>query len=211
MQGLRGNAAIVGIAEFAPERKSTRRFMGIEAYSELARLALDDAGLTIRDVDGILTGHNLQEARMFIPATLIEAMGIESHFSETLDLGGATGAGAVLRAAMAIEAGLCETCLCMVTTVGHHPDPTVDYGARRMSDWGGGVWGSPQAEFEIPFGAVQGTYGYAMIANRYKHEFGLTYKQLAKIAVDQRTNALANPKAVFHNTPIKSRTLSTHR
>ncbi|MBN9493366.1 thiolase family protein, partial [bacterium] len=41
-----------------------------------------------------------------------------------------------------------------------------------------------------------------MIANRYRHEYGLTYEQLAKIAVDQRTNALANPKAVFRNTPI---------
>jgi len=41
-----------------------------------------------------------------------------------------------------------------------------------------------------------------MIANRYRHEFGLTYEQLAKIAVDQRTNALANPKAVFRNQPI---------
>ncbi len=202
MPGLRGEAAIVGVAEFAPERKPERQFMGIEGYAELARLALEDAGLNIRDVDGILTGHNLQEAQMFIPATLIEYMGFESHFSETLDLGGATGAGAVLRAAMAIEAGLCETCLCIVTTLRHRPNPRLQAGARGMSDWGGGVWGAPQAEFEIPFGAVQGTYGYAMIANRYKHEYGLTYEQLAKIAVDQRTNALANPKAVFRNTPI---------
>lgn len=202
MTGLRGDAAIVGVAEFAPERKPQRTFMGIEGYAELARLALEDAGLSIRDVDGILTGHNLQEAQMFIPATLIEYMGIESHFSETIDLGGATGAGAVLRAAAAIEAGLCETCLCIVTTLRHHPNPAIQRHGTQMSDWGGGVWGSPQAEFEIPFGAVQGTYGYAMIANRYKHEYGLTYEQLAKIAVDQRTNALANPKAVFRNTPI---------
>jgi acetyl-CoA acetyltransferase len=201
VRGLRGEAAIVGIAEFAPERKPSRLWMGLEAYSELARQALDDAGLSIRDVDGILTGHNLQEAQMFIPATLIEYMGIESHFSETVDLGGASGAGLVLRAAAAIEAGLCETCLCILTTVGHHQNPNVD-ATRRVNDWGGGVWGSPQAEFEIPFGAVQGSYGYAMIANRYKHEFGLTYEQLAKIAADQRTNALANPKAVFRNTPI---------
>jgi acetyl-CoA C-acetyltransferase len=201
MKGLRGESAIVGVAEMAPERRSSRLWMGIEAHAELARQALADAGLSIRDVDGILTGSRLQEAQMFVPATLIEYMGIESHWSETVDLGGATGAGLVMRAAIAIEAGLCETCLCIITTVGHHQNPRVQAQAVAR-DWGGGIWGSPQAEFEIPFGAVQGSYGYAMIANRYRHEYGLTYEQLAKIAVDQRTNALANPKAVFRNQSI---------
>ena len=201
MKALAGEAAIVGIAEFAPERRPGRQWMGIEAHAELARLALEDAGLTIRDVDGILTGTHIQEAQMFVPATLIEYMGIESHWSETVDLGGATGAGLVMRAAAAIEAGFCETCLCIVTTVAPHPNPRAPRVAVAR-DWGGGLWGSPQAEFEIPFGAVQGSYGYAMIANRYKHEFGLKPEQLAKIAVDQRTNALANPKAVFRNQPI---------
>ncbi len=201
MAGLHGGAAIVGIAEFAPERKPSRSWMGCEVYSELARQALDDAGMSIRDVDGIITGNNLQEAQMFIPATLIEYMGIESHFSEVLDLGGASGAGAVMRAAAAIEAGLCETVVCIIHTTMPQINPNVPR-IQRARDWGGGVWGSPQAEFEIPFGAIQGSYGYAMIANRYRHEFGLTYEQLAKIAVDQRTNALANPKAVFRGQPI---------
>ena len=201
MRGLKGEAAIVGMAEFAPERKPTRAWMGLEVYSELARLALEDAGLSIRDVDGIITGNNLQEAQMFIPATLIEYMGIESHFSEVLDLGGAAGAGAVMRAAAAIETGLCDTVLCIIQTTMPQRNPRATP-ETRARDWGGGVWGSPQAEFELPFGAVQGSYGYAMIANRYRHEFGLTYEQLAKIAVDQRTNALQNPKAVFRNTPI---------
>lgn len=200
-RGLRGEAAIVGVAEFPPMRKPEKLWMGLEAYSELARMALDDAGLTIRDVDAVLTGNNLQEAQMFIPATIIEYLGIESHYSEVVDLGGASGAGLVMRAAMAIEMGLCETALCMLYTQAHHQNPK-GQAMHRARDWGGGVWGSPQAEFEIPFGAVQGTYGYAMIANRYTYEFGLTDEQRAKVAVDQRTNALAHPHAVFRNTPI---------
>ena len=123
MPGLRGEAAIVGVAEFAPVRKPEKLWMGLEAYSELARMALDDAGLTIRDVDAVLTGNNLQEAQMFVPATIIEYLGIESHFSEIVDLGGASGAGLVLRAAMAIEMGLCETALCMLYTQAHHQNP----------------------------------------------------------------------------------------
>ncbi|HSE44145.1 MAG TPA: thiolase family protein, partial [Gemmatimonadales bacterium] len=200
MRGLRGEAAIAGVAEMSPERKPSRLWMGLEVYSELARRALDDAGMSIRDVDALLTGNNLQEAQMFIPATLIEYMGIESHYSEIVDLGGACGAGLILRAAMAIEAGLCETALCIVHTSMHHQNPHITP-QQRARDWGGGIWGSPQAEFEIPFGAVQGTYGYAMIANRYAYEFGLTDAQRAKVAVDQRANAVANPGAVFR-TPI---------
>ena len=201
MRGLRGEAAIAGVAEMPPVRKPDRLWMGLEVYAELARRALDDAGISVREVDALLTGNNLQEAQMFIPATLLEFMGIESHFSEVVDLGGATGAGLVLRAAAAIEAGLCETALCILHTSMHHQNPNISP-SQRARDWGGGVWGSPQAEFEIPFGAVQGTYGYAMIANRYAHEFGLTDRQRAKVAVDQRTNALANPNAVFRDTPI---------
>ena len=51
MRGLRGEAAIAGVAEFAPTRKPEKLWMGLEAYSELARMALDDAGLSISDVD----------------------------------------------------------------------------------------------------------------------------------------------------------------
>ncbi|MBA4181641.1 MAG: hypothetical protein C0506_13705 [Anaerolinea sp.] len=67
MRGLKGEAAAVGIAEFAPERKPPREWMGLEVYSELARQALADAGLSIRDVDRIITGNSLQEAQMFHP------------------------------------------------------------------------------------------------------------------------------------------------
>jgi acetyl-CoA acetyltransferase len=44
--------------------------------------------------------------------------------------------------------------------------------------------------------------GYAMIAQRYAAEFGYDARATAKIAVDQRTNACANPYAVFYGCPI---------
>jgi acetyl-CoA acetyltransferase len=201
MRGLRGDAAIVAVAELPPRRKPDRLTMGLEAYADFARMAIDDAGLEAKDVNGICTASNLQEARMLIPSAITEYLGIRSQFYDLIDLGGATGPASVVRAAMAIEAGLCDTVVCILHTMMHHPDPKADMTAMRR-DWGGGVFGSPQAEFEIPFGAVQGSYGYAMIANRYNYEYGLTPRQLAKIAVDQRFNAQANPKAVFCGQPI---------
>lgn len=61
---------------------------------------------------------------------------------------------------------------------------------------------SPYAEFEAPYGATGANFGYAQIAMRYMHEYGVTPQQLAKIAVDQRYNACANPDAIFYGQPI---------
>src|SRR5699024_7867672 len=63
-------------------------------------------------------------------------------------------------------------------------------------------FGSPQAEFEIPYGNLGQNAPYAQIARRYGAEFGYDPEATAKIAVDQRTNALSTPGAVFHGKPI---------
>ena len=77
------------------------------------------------------------------------------------------------------------------------PPPTPAwYGASSNN------YGSPQAEFEIPYGNVGQNAPYAQIAQRYAAEFGYDPTALAKIAVDQRTNACAHPGAVFHGKPI---------
>ncbi len=193
MGGLRGEAAIVGIAEFAPVRKPDRTWMGMEAYAELARQALEDAGMTLGDVDALMTGHVAEAGPMFMPGHLTEYLGIQSHLSEIVDLGGAASAGAVLRAAMAIETGMCETALCIFHTL---PRPQNPMGGGQR--WGRN-WGSPMSEFDYPYGAIGQNFAYATIANRYAFEYGLTDEQRAKVAVDQRTNAMANPKAVFRS------------
>jgi acetyl-CoA acetyltransferase len=41
--------------------------------------------------------------------------------------------------------------------------------------------------------------GYALIAHRHMFEYGTTSPQLAKVAVDQRTNASHNPDAMFRD------------
>jgi len=64
------------------------------------------------------------------------------------------------------------------------------------------TYGSPQAEFDIPYGNVGQNAPYAQIAQRYAAEFGYDPAAVAKIAVDQRTNACAHPGAVFHGRQI---------
>ncbi|MDZ7676700.1 MAG: hypothetical protein U5K30_16740 [Acidimicrobiales bacterium] len=68
---------------------------------------------------------------------------------------------------------------------------------RRRSARGRPIDRSPAAEFDAPYGLVGATAGYAMIAQRYLHDFGARPEQLARIAVHQRDNACAHPEAVF--------------
>jgi acetyl-CoA C-acetyltransferase len=201
--GLRGEAAVVGIAELPAERRPTRppQFT-LDQYALLAKLVIEDAGVDPGCVNGLLT-HGVAESAMFAPATLCEYLGMALDFGERVDLGGATSAGMVWRAAAAVELGVCDAVLAVVPGSGWVPrsakssPPTPNwYGASSN------VYGSPQAEFEIPYGNVGQNAPYAQIAQRYGAEFGYDSGAVAKIAVDQRANACAHPGAAFHGTPI---------
>jgi acetyl-CoA C-acetyltransferase len=200
--GLRGEAAIVGMAELKPDRHPTSepRF-SLEQWALLAKQALDDAGIGAVRVDGLVTA-GIQETSRLAPATLSEYLGIPVNFAEYVDLGGATAAGMIWRAAAAIELGIAEVVLCALP---FSPVPQPPFGPPRVLSYLGassGTYGSPQAEFEIPYGNLGQNAPYAMIAQRYAAEFGYDPRALAKIAVDQRTNACANPEAVFYGHPI---------
>lgn len=199
--GLSGTAVIAGIAEWKPERRPTRepRFT-IEQWALLAREALEDAGVPARDVNGVVTAA-VAESAMFAPATIIEYLGIRANFAERMDLGGATAAGMVWRAAAAVELGIADVVVC-ATPAGPTPEPPGGQPERGYLGASSGLFGSPQAEFELPYGHIAQNAPYAMFAQRYAHEYGYDPTALAKLAVDQRTNACANPDAIFHGRPI---------
>jgi acetyl-CoA acetyltransferase len=201
--GLRGEAAIVGIAELPGRRRPTGPpLFTLDQYALLAKMVVEDAGVDPACVNGLLT-HGVAESAMFAPATLCEYLGLALDFGERVDLGGATSAGMVWRAAAAVELGVCDAALAVVP--GSASVPRSRKGPPPSPNWYGAssnTYGSPQAEFEIPYGNVGQNAPYAQIAQRYAAEFGYDPVAVAKIAVDQRTNACAHPGAVFHGTPI---------
>jgi acetyl-CoA C-acetyltransferase len=201
--GLRGEAAIIGFVELAPERKPTRpaRF-AIEQWAALAGAVIEDAGIDPARVNG-LVATGLAESSMFVPATLSEYLGLPINYGEVVDLGGASSAGMIWRAAVAVELGLCDAVLCVVPGSTNYPRSELRP-PREIGWWGASsnAFGSPQAEFEIPYGNLGQNAPYAQIARRYAAEFGYDPRATAKIAVDQRANAGATPDAVFHGQPI---------
>lgn len=203
--GLKGEAAILGYVELPPERKRTReQTFTLQQWARLSKAALDDAGLSLQDVNGLVTPQ-IGEASSFVPSTISEYLGIPANFAEIVDLGGAGAAAAVWRAAAVVELGLCDAVLCVFP--GDHQAPQSE---RRPAQFNEGhlfgassnSYGSPQAEFDIPYGNLGQNGPYAQVARRYGYEFGYDERAMAKIAVDQRTNALATPDAVFHGQPI---------
>ncbi len=199
MTGPANGAAIVGLAEFPARRRADAPVMSdLEAISALAALALEDAQLPLSDLDGLLV-TGIRESAQFAPATVAEYLGISLRFAETVDLGGAAAAGMIWRAAQAVSAGICRAALCVIP--GTFPAPAPNQAGR----FGASSYlpGSPQAEFDIPYGHVGQNALYAMFAQRYRHFHGYDPRAMARLVVHQRRNACANPDAIFFGKPIE--------
>ncbi len=191
---LKRSAAIAGIAEMKPTRSPDgRSTLGI--WADVSRQAILDAGLSVTNIDGLLIGQPITEQAQMWPSILGEYLGIHPKYGNVVDLGGASACGMVWRAAAAIEAGLCRAVLC---ATGEASDVETFYAPRQRRQ----AQQLPYREFEVPYGPMGVNSGYALIAARHMHEYGTTSPQLAKIAVDQRTNAGANPDALFYGKPL---------
>ncbi len=188
---IKGKAAIIGFAEMAPQKGAGGKSpLGI--IGEVARDAITDAGLEKKDLDGLLTGMAIGDYSVLWPSVVADYLHLQPKYFNQVELGGASAAGMVWRAAAAIEAGMCENVLCVLgdswdsKTMAHRPLPF-----PRI-----------EAEFDAPYGLIAANPGYALIARRHMHEFGTTPEQLAKVAVDQRKNACKNPVALFGSKEI---------
>ena len=191
---LRGSAAIVGIGELQPMKKPPPGRRGWGLMVEVSRMAIEDAGLRKQDIDGILTESPMDEPMMMLGSSLLaEYLDIPISYAGTAGIAGASGAGMVWRAAAAIHAGLCNTVLCVIGDV---MDPV------RFLAMMGALPLGPPAQYEDPYGPMGANSGYALAATRHAYEYGTTDAQRARVAVDQRTNACANPDAIFYGRPI---------
>ena len=179
MTGLtRGSAAIVGAAEsdlgLVADGMSVFDLMG-----QGVRRALDDCGLSLKDVDGLFSATT--QSRMSVLG-LAEYLGINPPFLGSTMVGGSSFEYHVAQAAGAIELGLCNVVV-------------IAYGSTQRSV------GRKQASvrepnpYETPFKPFLPASAYALAASRHMHQFGTTREQLAAVAVVAREWALLNPKA----------------
>jgi acetyl-CoA acetyltransferase len=182
---LRGAAAIVG-AGLAGCGEAPG-FRHLELLAQAAQAALADAGLYLRDVDGLFTATLTD----FMPAlTVAEYLGVRPAVIDGTNVGGASFLQHAISAAMALRLGLCKVAL-------------ICYGsnqrsaARRLIT----LSRSDPPPYEAPYKPRYPVVAYALAASRHMHLYGTTPEQLAEVAVAARGWARLNPMA-YVRTPL---------
>jgi acetyl-CoA acetyltransferase len=174
----RGACAIVGAAE-SDIGQVADGMSPLDLMGQATARALDDAGLSLRDVDGVFA--TTSQSRMPTLA-LCEYLGIHPRYHDGTNIGGCSFMSMVAHAQAAIEAGLCNVAL-------------IAYGSTQRSLGRANV-ASPDANpYESPYRPLYTASSYALAASRHMYEFGTTREQLAHIAVSAREWALLNPNA----------------
>jgi acetyl-CoA acetyltransferase len=176
-------AAIVGVYATKQAKKLTASSFELEM--EAIKGAIADAGLTLADIDGVIPlNANPHVGRVSIHQFWAEQLG--ERPLTLLESGLASGA--IAKAAVAIAAGMCNVVVLFWGksgwNLGPGGTPTPDK-APRVDAW----------SFETFGGGY--THMYALWAQRYMHEFGVSAEQLAHVAVTHRYHATLNPDSVM--------------
>jgi acetyl-CoA C-acetyltransferase len=176
-------AAVVGV--YTTEQGDLPDRTSFSLQLEAVRGALDDAGLTFADVDGVVPMHGTSHLDGTSPH-MFWAEQLGERPLTFMDIGLAQAG--VVKAAAAIAAGMCEVVVVFFGKAGSRLGPRgvpVPDRAPRV----------PEFSFEQA-GAYMTTW-YALWAQRYMHEFGATSEDLAEVAVTTRYHATLNPDSVM--------------
>jgi acetyl-CoA C-acetyltransferase len=181
---IKGKAYLVGAYEH-PTRKAEDKSVA-QLHAEVAKGALEDAGLSRADVDGYFCAG---DAPGLGPLSMVDYMGLKVRHVDSTETGGSSYLIHVAHAAQAIAMGKCNVAL---VTLAGRPRSEGSSGTQPRS-WGANL---PDAPFEAPYGIVT-TNSYAMVAARHMHEYGTTSEQLAWIKVAASHHAQHNPHAML--------------
>ncbi len=185
---MSGDVYIVGIdmIKFGKFPERSVESLGAEA----ALGALDDAGLTIRDMEALYCG-NLMYASGMVGQRILREIGLTGIPVVNCANACATGATAFREGWIAIKAGLYDLVLAV--------------GVEKMA--GAGLLGGPR-ESGIPTEGLLGSGTmpcvFAEAGLEHSRKYGTTFEQFAKVAVKNHHHATMNPKARYQmETPLE--------
>jgi len=203
MTSIRDRAAIIGIGqtEFSKQIGKTEHRVACEAIAG----AIADAGLTPKDIDGIVR----YDIETNTELAILYSLGIPHlRFFAGVTSGGGAVCGTLVLAAMAVATGQATNVVCFRAR--NRGKGSVS-GSGKFG--GGRPWEKTAAlltdayQYHIPFGLVTPAQEMAMIYRRHMHEYGTTTEHFGMVAVTQRAHAARNPHAVMRQ-PI---TLGDHQ
>ncbi len=192
METLRDRAAIVGIGStaFVTETAQT----GLELAIEAIEAAVADAGLDVRDIDGIIkyTVDSSTSVEMLVANMALPDL---AYWAEIPHGGGASCA-TIQTAAMAVATGVANTVVCFRSFT---PADFLD-GAKHNSNT---LWArnSGVRDFMRTIGWNAMIDTFAMCCTRHMSDFGTTEEQLGAVVQACRKHAALNP-AALRPTPL---------
>src|SRR5215510_8407899 len=174
--------AIVGYAETKVMEKSDRDVFVLAG--EMLEAVLDQTGVEKSEVDGLvvagMTGTGA--GNIFWPQTMADVLGLQVGFCEQVNIGGCSAAGCVVRAAAAIEYGLCEVAFLSFSDT-HVLEDKTDHSHTYRREW------------TDPYGLMGPPGAFGLLSRAYEAKYGLDYRMLGKLAVTQRNHAVMNENA----------------
>jgi acetyl-CoA acetyltransferase len=179
-QGFSGKAAVAGVGMTDLSRRSGRSELRLAV--EASRLAIEEAG---RAPDAILSYHLGDSAPV---AHVARELGVELGWHNEIYGGGSQCASILGDAAMLIEAGLARTVLVYRALNGRS--------GRRMNTLGLRLGEGVEEQFTHPYGLAGPVQQFALAAQRYLHDTGLTERDLCRVVRRSRERAAANPRAM---------------
>ncbi len=149
------------------------------------RGVIESAGVDLNEVDGLCVS-----SFQLLPDTavgLTQHLGVTPRWLDHLPMGGACGVAALRRAARAVQCGDAEYVACISADANQ-----VDTFRKML-----GSFSQYAQDAVYPYGSGGPNGSFAFLTNYYMREYGATREDFGKLCVAQRTNALANPNALF--------------
>jgi acetyl-CoA acetyltransferase len=188
-KALHDRTAIVGVGATPYYRRSGSLPQSqLELAAKAILAAVADAGLSIRDVDGLAYYCGGLDSAM-----LAQALGIpEVRFTATLTGGGGGSAGSVGLAAAAIVSGHAD----VVVSVLALQQP----GADRLGTGNSSMYpktATPERDFIDPSGLIGPGQAFGLLAKRHMHLYGTEREHFAEVAISTRENAVPRETALM--------------
>ncbi len=194
----KGKTTIVGIGYSELSRRPQKSLGALSL--DACRAALDDAGLSAEQVDGLATfpeapfhGAGTQDGEQIVSVEYVMnhlPLAPDIRWYAQIETG--LIASAVIEGVNALLAEACEYVL--VWRALHNP-------RGRYGAWSGNR-APGDAQFMAPYGCTSIFQWHAMAWQRYMHRYGATREHLATFVTNSRRNANLNPNAYFYTTPM---------
>lgn len=191
---MQRSSAVVGVGESEFFKRGGSPETEFQLACKAIRRAVEDAGLELRDVDGIVSYMDPRNN----PVRLAAALGLPrlEFTGQTFGGGGNGAASAVMIADAAITAGYAQN---IVVFRALAQGQFGRFGQARVAS-GSGVSGS--AAYTAPYGLLTAAHINAVQTTRFMHEHGVTQDSLFEVAFVSYDNAQRNPRALRNGTPL---------